>query len=79
MVMSGLIPLMSATVFDTLLVRLKQEAHYWWHEGVVWYGRRSDVEQLAVACVFILLLLLLIICMSMRGKDPGSTGRKFGG
>ena len=65
--------------FETLYVRLKQEAHYYWEQGLYWLSRRSDAEQLVIACVFILILLLLIIRMSMRGKDPGSPGRQLGG
>jgi len=61
-----------------LLRRLRQEAHYWWREGELWFASRSDGEQVVIACVFILLLLMLIIRMSMRGKDPGGTSRQFG-
>ena len=67
------------TSFETIARRLRTEAHYWWHEALLWFQRRSDGEQLVIACVFILLLLMLIIRMSMRGKDPGSSGRQFGG
>lgn len=77
--MSGIDIFSADTSFETIARRLKSEAHYWWHEGLLWFQRRSDGEQLVIACVFILLLLMLIIRMSMQGKDPGSSGRQFGG
>ena len=67
------------SAFDELYARLKYEAGFYWEQASLWFARRSDGEQLVIACVFILLLLLLIIKMSMRGKDAGSTGRQFGG
>ncbi|WP_084399188.1 hypothetical protein [Henriciella aquimarina] len=67
------------SALGTLYHRLEDEALHYWGEILHWLSRRSDAEQLVIACVFILLLLGLIIRMSMRGKDPGSTGRQFGG
>ena len=69
----------SKSAFETLYERLTHEAGYYWHQAVLWFSRRSDGEQLVIACFFILLLLLLIIRMSMGGKEAGSTGRQFGG
>ncbi|WP_300378044.1 hypothetical protein [Henriciella sp.] len=65
--------------FETFFKRLKQEAHYYADQTALWFQRRSDGEQIILVCLFILLLLFLIVNMSRRGKDPGSTGRQFGG
>lgn len=69
----------SAGTFETFFKRLKQEAHYYTDQTALWFQRRSDGEQIILTCLFILLLLFLIVQMSRRGKDPGSTGRQFGG
>jgi len=65
--------------FETIYHRLSHEALLLWQDILLWLGRRSDGEQLVIACVFILVLLLLIVRMSMRKKESASTGRNFGG
>ena len=67
------------SAFAALYERFMSEASHFWHQTLLWFSRRSDGEQLVIACVFILILLLLIIRMSMRGKDSGGAGRQFGG
>lgn len=70
---------MSENTFETLYHRVSHEASLIWADAMLWLSRRSDGEQLVIACVFILVLLLLIVRMSRRKEDTVSTGRHFGG